>query len=440
MDIDKLISFFLGWPMIGFVLAVGVLCSIALNFVQIKNLFSMWRYTLFPDKKTQAADGDMTPVQAFITTLSASLGNGSIAGMATALYAGGPGAALWVVIIGFILMAVRFSEVYLSVFYAGKQSVKGSLGGPMLYLREVVGGARLAFIYGVCAFVFSLIGGNATQTNSIALSLQQTWGIAPMVTAAIMFVFILYVVLGGAKRVAFVSEAIVPIKVVVFFVSSFIVLAYHYAAIIPALRLIVTSAFSPVAVAGGVVGFSVQQAMRFGIARGVFATEAGLGTAAIMFGSTGSTTPVKDAIMSMLSTFISVSVCLLISVCIVASGVWDSGLNSTALTVASFQTVFGAAGGWVVSFLSVSFGIGVLVAYAYVAREAWLFITGGRFVMVYNILYCMVAFGGAIAPVEKVWTANDLIMAVMLLINLCGLVYLMPVIKKGLAKFYGHTA
>ena len=175
--------------------------------------------------------------------------------------------------------------------------------------------------------------------------------------------------------------------------------------------------------------------MRFGVSRSILATEAGLGTAAVLFGFTGSKKPMDDAIMSMMSVFISTLVCFMVSLCIVASGVWDNGLTSTALTIASYNTLFGQYGGWIVSFLSVSFGVGVLVTYVYIARAAWLFLTGGRLEFVFSILYCLCAFAGALVNVDVVWKSGDVVNAVMLLINLLGIAYLLPVMRKGISEF-----
>jgi AGCS family alanine or glycine:cation symporter len=378
---------------------------------------------------------DMSPFQAFLSTLNANLGNGSIAGMATALYAGGPGAAFWVVITGIVMASVRFCEVYLSTYFAAHAKDRQTLGGPMLYLRSVVGGKALSWLYGFSCFLFSLMVGNAIQANTVRLSLEHTWNIPMIPTAVVLTLFVLYVVLGGAQRVARLSQALVPLKIGVFLISSFGVLAYHYQALLPALALIMKHAFTPLAVAGGALGFGVQQAIRFGMSRSIMANESGLGTAAILYSATGSAEPIRDAIISMVSTFISILVCFLIMLSIVASGVWDSGLTSSALTIAAYQTAFGHYGAWIVTFLSVSFGIGVVVAFAYITRECWLFLSGGRYPHVVSGLYCITAFIGALLPVNAVWLLAEALNALMLIINLFGILCLLPLVRAGLKAF-----
>ena len=420
-----------GWPLIIFVTAVGLLCTLAYNFIQVRYFVRSWGFMLKPDGR-EKGEAELSPLQAFLNSLSASLGNGSIAGVATAIYSGGPGSVFWMVAIGFFLMAIRFAEVYLSIYY---QDVQEKIGGPMIYLKRLLGGQLLSYLYAFFALAYAFTGGNAIQANSVSVSLQKVWAIPPMAIAVLMLVFTLYIMLGGARRILAVSDAIVPVKVVLFFFSSLIVLLYHYQALGPAIKLIFTAALSPQAAAGGLLGYTVQQAVRFGMFRCIMATEAGLGTSGILFGATESKEPVKDGIMSMLTVFISTLVCFMVGLCIVASGVWQSGLTSTALTIASFETVFGELGGWVVSALSISFGIGLVVTYAFVAREVWFYLSGGRFAFLFSFLYCLTSFGAALVDAHVVWYLADIVNAGMLLLNLTAIVSFTPVIRQGLASY-----
>lgn len=448
---DTLHDYAGSWLVIIYVLAVSFICTIALRGLQFRYFAAAWRYLFSPAQASTDADKvvHMTSLQAFISTLSANLGNGSIAGMATALYMGGPGAAFWVLVAGTFLMVIRFAEVYLSTYYANTASTRAGFGGPMLYLRNIPAGYILSPLYALMTLIFGLTIGNGVQTNSISTSLEKTWNLPIEISAVALLIFVFYIVSGGAARIARVSERLVPVKVGTFFLSAFAILAYHYTAIIPSLYLIWESAFHQTAIAGAAAGFAIQQAMQYGIIRSIFATETGLGTAGILFGATGSEEPIKDGIMSMLSTFISTLVCFLIALCILVSGVLPTALSATGmeeygmpLTISCFNTVFGEFGGWIVSFLSISFGAGVLVSYAYIAREVWLFLTGGRFTMLFNLVYCAIAFIAALVKSKTVWDLGDIIVAVMLFINLYGIVYLIPVIRRALGAFEGtreHT-
>ncbi len=437
LDLNQLIygvhAFVTGWPLIIFVVVASLFCTVSFSFVQFRYFLDTFRIMLFPGKQNlEKGSADLSPLQAFINSLGLGLGNGSIAGVAASIYAGGPGSVFWLVFIGIFLMAIRFAEVFLSVYYT---DVHAHLGGPILYLRRLFGGRYLAYLYAILALCYALVMGNAIQTNAISISLQTMGGIHPIVIAGLFLVFVLYMLYGGAQRIMAFSDKIVPLKVILFFLSSLAVLAYHWQSLFAAVALVCKSAFSYTAVAGGLMGYSIQHAMRFGIFRAVMATEAGLGTSGILFGSTESKRPMEDGIMSMLAVFISTIVSMLVGLCIVVSGVWNSGLTSTALTIASFRTVFGVFGGWVVTALSVSFGIGLIVSYAFVARIVWRYLTGNRYELVGDGIYCLFACVGALSNAHILWYVGDIINAAMILINVSAIMLLRKVIKDGIATY-----
>jgi len=427
--IQQMSSYAVGRPLLIYVVAISMIYTIALRGIQFRYFFTALKAVVNPSSKSSTQTSDVTPFQAFINTINSNLGNGSIAGMGNAIFMGGPGAAFWVVVFGFILMAIRFAEVYISTLYGMKATEKTALGGPMLYLKDVPGGNYVPYIYAVCCFTFGLLGGNAIQANSISISLATTWGIMPLITGLVLFAFVIYILFGGAQRIVQISVSIVPVKVIVFLLSTAVVLIFHYQSLVAALYLIVKSAFGLQAFGAGVVGFSLQQVIAAGMSRSIFATESGLGSAAILFGSTGNDDAVQNGFMGMTSTFISTCVGFIVALCIVVSGVWSNGLDSTALTISAFDTVFGTYGGWIVSFLSISFGLGVLVSYAYVARIVWLFLTNNRFPHFFTVLYSLCSFFGAVAAVSAIWDLCSIAIAATLFINLYGLLMLLPKIK-----------
>lgn len=425
-----------GWPLVLFVGGTGIYMTVAFRGLQFRYFLRAWKYVLFPEKGEHEGENYITPFQAFVNTLSASIGNGSAAGMATAMYSGGPGAAFWIFVLGFFNMAIRFAEVCASTSITDESAMGALRGGPMVYLRLVRGGSFLPALYAGFALALSFITGNAMQCNSMRLGIERMTGVEAPYIALLLFSFLLYVMLGGAQRIIRVSDKIVPVKVGLFFVATLMVLGYHWASIIPALMLIIKSAFTLKAVAGGVAGHTMQEAIRFGMSRSLNATESGLGTAGILFGATGSKHPVRSGIMSMVSTFISNHlVCFMLMLVYVASGVWDSGLTSTPLTIAAYTTVFGDLGGWIVTFLSITFGMGVLVAYAFIGRECWMFLTGGRYEWLYTAIYCFMALFGALSQVSLIWNMTDLINAGLVTINLYGLLYVLPRLRRSLQDY-----
>lgn len=428
-DVSAIVS---GWPLIIFLCGAALFCTLMFNFVQFRYLMAAWKLTLFPTKKDTDQQALVSPIQAFLNSLSMCLGNGIIAGVATAIYMGGPGSIFWLAAVGTLLMAVRFAEVYLSIHF---QDARARMGGPMLYIKRLFGGPVLAYLYALCALGYAFVSGSAIQANSISLSLQHGWGIDPYYIAAGFFFLVLYTMLGGAKRILAISDAIVPLKVLIFVASITVMLVYHWSALIPALALIVKSAFSATAAVGGVVGFTVQHAIRFGMLRSVMSSEAGLGTSGIFFGSSGSKHPTEDSLMGMLTTFISTFFCFLMGWVIVASGAWTTGLTSTPLTIAAFETAFGALAIWVVTLLASIFGIGLIVSYGFVARSLWCYVTNGRCVLFGSLLYCMSAVVGALSKPDILWLTGDIVNAGMILINVGAIIVLSKVIKEGLSAY-----
>lgn len=429
-NIGSIAAILAGWPLMIYVGFVCIVCTLLLRGIQFRHLSTAMRLIFFPTKKAGVgSQGDMTPIQAFINTLSTNLGNGTIAGMATAIYAGGPGAAIWFIICSFLLMSVRYAEVFVSALY-GNRATSVSVGGPLLYLKSMPFGNALAYIYAILCFFYGIIGGGAIQANSISLSLQKACNIPSMLTAILMGFFVLYVGFGGAHRIVKLSNYLVPVKVGLFFGSAFIILAYYITAIPSAVYLMVLSAIDPASANAALMGITLQQAIQYGLMRSVFASESGLGTAAILFGSTGTVRPAESALMGMMSTFVSAIVCFILALCITVTGMWSSGLTSTSLTVATFNTTFGSLGGIIVSTLSIIFGLGVTVAYAYIVRACWLVIFSPKYEYGNVLLYALVSAFGAIGQVAVVWQLADIVQALMLFVNLAALLMFVYSMRK----------
>jgi len=445
MNINQLISSISeqiwGWPLLSIFIGAGILTTVFLRFVQFRFFIDSFKFVFGSKSKASnkakvSKSGEMTPFQAFINALGTSTGNGSIAGIGTAIFVGGPGAAIWILIAGIFALALRFAEVYLATYVIGKYKYKNATGGPMVYLSRVPGGKVLPYLFAVFLLFYSFTSGNAMQANSIGLGLSKILNIQPTYIALALGAFVTYVILGGADRVLKISDKLVPFKVGVFMVSAFIVLGYHYASLLPALKLMWIGAVTPKALGGAAMGITVQMAMRSGLARSLNAHESGLGIAATLFGVTGSKEPMKDSIMSMLGTFISTYVvCFLVALIIVASGVWNNGLMSTELTISAYETVFGAVGGWIVTFCAATFGLGCLVSFVFISRDTWLFLTNNRWEKVISIIYVAITVLGTLAKVDIIWNINDIVNGLMFVINVYGIIYFLPVMREQVSKY-----
>jgi AGCS family alanine or glycine:cation symporter len=432
-------------PFIIFFVAVACIITVALHFIQFRTFIKSCKLVFFPEKSTSTKAGDMSPFQAFLNTLSVSIGNGCLSGTAVALFAGGPGVAFWMFVVGLLCMAIRFAEVFLAVSFAIENKDKSKLGGPFLYIEKLPGGMALTYFYGVACLFFSLTAGNAMQCNTISTAFNKMipsdWNVFSDVSivkvslAVILTSFALYVLLGGTQRIVKVIEKVVPLKVGLFFLTILVVLGYYWTEIPAAVALIMDNAFTPKAMAGSAVGLTLQQVFYHAAYATVNASEAGLGTASILYGSTGSKEPINDASSSMLSTFISNNIAMtMVTVALVASGAWMSGETGAPMVIEAYQSVFGYYGGWILTFLTLPFGLGVIVPYCYIARQSWIYVTGGRALMFFPVVFIAASFLGAIADIGELWTLISIVIAALLMVNLLAMLYFIPYMRRHVLK------
>lgn len=426
-------------PLLVAIFAASIFVSLQLQFVQFRYFFSSiaMLFASGHDEHVSAKKPDeLTAFQAFINTLGANIGNGSLGGIPVALCTGGPGAIFWLIVMSTFAVALRYAEVYLGMAFIGKHRFGSAKGGPMLYLSLLPFGWVLSYAFALFCLGYAIFGGNIIQCNTVGLALQKTWGIDPYWTAFFVLAFIVYILIGGSQRVVKYLDMLVPFKVALFIGSSFLVLAYNYQAIPHSFYLIFDGAFNPQAFIGGTFGYALQSVMTVGLKRSILIHEAGLGTAAVAFGSTTGEFAVKDSILSMLSVYINTHViCLMIGLTLLSTGVWNNGETSSALMISAYETVFGSFGGWIISFLTINFGISVLVSYAYLGKVCWNFLTGGKFMYVFPVVYAAAAFFGTFMKVGLVWDLADIVNGGLLILNIVGLLWFVATIRKGLRDY-----
>jgi len=428
MNISFIPDYLWSWPLPLLFLIAGVASSFAFRFVQFTHFFTSWRLILFPSKTIESKE-TLSPIQAFLSTLSAVMGNGSLVGMATAMYAGGPGAAFWLLIFGLFAMPVRFTEVLASAVFTVKTD-RGERGGPMVYLARIPGGTWLPYVFSFICLCYCFVAASLMQSNSITGGITEVTGIQPWITALVIFFFLIYIMFGGASRIISFSETLAPVKVILFVLATGSVIIYFAPQFFVALKLMVKGAFATKAFMGGLTGHVMSNALRLGIARVVNASETGLGSASVMFGATGGKKPAESSVMSMALVFTIQMVCFFIMLAFTMAGTWNSGKTAMPLVIATYSTVFGTLGAWVAVALAVLFGVGTLVGYAFIGRECWLFLTKGRWEWVFLAIYCIMAPIGALSNVEFVWNMVDLVVAGLTICNLYGLLWLIPSMRK----------
>ncbi len=418
--------------MLVLILGTGLYLSIGLKFITVRKMGHAFK-TLWASRGKSKKPGEITGFQALMTSLSATVGTGNIAGVATAIFLGGPGAVFWMWVTAIVGMATKYAEAVLAVHYREKNSEGKFVGGPMYYIKNGMD-KKWHWLAGTFAF-FGMIAafgiGNTIQANSVADSMKSALNVDPLVTGIIMAVLAGAVILGGVKRLAKVAEKTVPFMAILYIVGAMIVILSNVEQILPAIATIVNDAFTGTAAAGGFAGASVWMAIRFGVARGVFSNEAGLGSAPIAHAAAQTNSPVKQGMIAMLGTFIdTIILCTMTALVIVMSGVWQSGETGASLTMAAFDTGLAGFGGYVVNFGLIVFAFTTILGWSYYGERCASYLLGDRVITTYRILWIIAIPIGAMSNLTFIWLLADVLNALMALPNLIALIVLSPVVFK----------
>jgi len=420
------------WTII-FLCAVGLLLTWKTRFVQITNFRTALKLISGGALKRDSSSkdtGDISPFQAFTTALSATIGNGNVAGVATAIAIGGPGAAFWMCTVSLFGMATKYSEAVLGIKYRQKSDDGTMLGGPMVYLNKGLGMRRLSLFFAIAALFGGLGAGNMTQSNSIALVLFSDFGIPKWFSGMILALTLWFVTIGGIKRIGRVAEMLVPGMALIYIISCLAILVVNLKEIPEAILLIIDSAFNGTAATGGFAGATVARAMAYGFRRGTISSEAGVGTAAIAHGAARTSDPHRQGIIAMMGVFMDTMVIsTMTALVLVTTGAWSSGLISTEMTAMAFKSVL-PFGGIIIIIVSALFGFTTMVRWAYYCEQSLRYIGGIRFSIPFRWIYCGLAGVGAIFQVKPLWDWADIFMGFMVFANLMPLVALRNEVKK----------
>ncbi len=412
-------------PLLILLVGVGVYLTIGLRGIQFRKTPHAFRVLASSRKKDKDDAGDISPFQALTTALSATVGTGNIAGVATAIAAGGPGALFWMWIMGIIGMATKFSEVYLALRFREVGPDGKMCGGPMYYIEKGLGQKWLAVIFAVCGVAASLGAGNMVQSHSIAMASKNLFGLEPWMTSIISIILVAMVIFGGIVRIGKVTEKLVPFMAVIYFLGALVILIINFDRIPGAIMLIIDSALNPTAAVGGFAGATVAAAMRYGVARGAFSNEAGLGSAAIAHAAAITHLPGRQALIGMLGVlFDTLIICTMTGLVIVTTGVWDSGLTSVDLTTHAFNIgmpFLGSGGGYIVSVGLILFALTTIIGWSYYGLQFVEYLIGLRAANAYKWVFLALIFVGANLKVDLVWNVVDILVAVMAIPNIIAL-------------------
>jgi AGCS family alanine or glycine:cation symporter len=420
-----------GPPLLILLFGTHLFLTVRLKFIQ-RYLPQAIRLSFSREKE---GDGDITQFGALTTALAATIGTGNIVGVATAVAAGGPGAVLWMWLTGVFGVATKYAEAVLSVKFRVKLPNGMMAGGPMYALERGLGSKPLGMLFAALTAIAAFGIGNMTQANSISALANQTFGVAPWVTGAIMTALTAFVILGGVTKIAAVCEKLVPFMAAFYILGCIILIGMHAERLPETISLIVGSAFSGHAAVGGFLGAGVMQAMRFGIARGLFSNESGLGSAPIVAAAAQTKNPVRQALVSATGTFWdTVVVCALTGLVVVNSGGWQQGLSGSALTKMAFEDL-PTIGPFVLTVGLLTFVFSTILGWAYYGEKAAEYLFGTGVILPYRLLWVAAVFVGSVSTLTAVWSFSDVANGLMAVPNLISLLALNGVIVKETAEY-----
>jgi len=434
--IETLIATLSGWvwgpPMLTLLVGTGLYLTVLLRGLQFRALPLAFRLIFHKDH----GHGEISHFAALMTALAATVGIGNIVGVATAITLGGPGAVFWMWMTGLVGMVTKYSEAVLAVKYREKGE-HGMRGGPMYYLAKGAHLPKLGWLFALFTALATFGIGNMTQANSTAKIFESTFHVEPWVTGLVLMVLTALVILGGIRSIGKFTSVLVPFMILGYVGAALTVLALNAAEIPAAFALIFDHAFAPSAATGGFAGASVAAAMRFGIARGVFSNESGLGSAPIAAAAARTHDPVRQALVSMTQTFIdTLVVCTMTALVILTADAWKQGVAPGQLTSASFAETLGVPGEIIIALATALFAYSTLIGWNYYGEKAIEYLFGARSIRIYRIAFIATVIVGAMMELEFVWNFSDLMNGMMALPNLIALLILSKVVKEETHRYF----
>jgi alanine or glycine:cation symporter, AGCS family len=422
-----------GPPMLILLVGTGLYLTIILRGLQFRVLPHAFKLIW---AKEVRQEGDISHFAALMTALAATVGIGNIVGVATAITLGGPGAVFWMWMTGLVGMATKYSEAVLAVKYREK-GPHGMRGGPMYYLSKGAGLPWLGTLFAIFTACAAFGIGNMTQSNATAKILEVTFQIPTEATGIVLTLLTGLVIIGGIKAIGRFTSFIVPLMIITYIACCLWVLAINVQEIPAAFGLIFYHAINPSAASGGFIGATVAAAMRYGIARGVFSNESGLGSAPIAAAAARTNDPVKQALVSMTQTFIdTLVVCTMTALVILTSSSWTQGVVASELTSASMAETLGNTGAIIVAIATAFFAFSTLIGWSYYGEKAIEYLFGDKAIKVYRVFFIVAVMVGAMTSLEFVWNFSDLMNGLMAIPNLIGLLLLSKIIQQETLRYF----
>lgn len=434
-----------GPPMLILLVGAGLYLTIRTNFFAFTKFGYAMKQTFFKMfSKDQVGEGEITAFQAVATALAATVGTGNIAGVATAIALGGPGAIFWMWMAALVGMTTKFAEVVLSIEFREKTPDGRFVGGPMYYIangmKNKTAGKVIAGIFATFGALAAFGIGNMVQSNSVAASLEVTFGFSKLAVGLVLAVLAALVIVGGIKRIGSVTEKLVPLMAAFYILGALVIVIRNGSQVPETFVLIFKNAFSGTSVVGGFVGATVAQAVRFGIARGVFTNEAGLGSSPIAHAAATTDHPVRQGLWGVFEVFVdTIVICSLTAFAILTSGAWETGETGAALTTMAFSKGLpGEWGGTIVSIGILLFAFSTLLGWQYYGEKCAEYLFGPKVIPIYKILWIPFIVIGAIGGLETLWALADTLNGLMAIPNLIGVIALSGIVIRLTKEFFSN--
>jgi AGCS family alanine or glycine:cation symporter len=431
-------SYVWGWPMIVLLVGTGLLLTVITGGAQFRYLGFALREVLGKITQKSSAPGEVSPFQAVATALASTVGVGNIAGVATAISIGGPGALFWLWVSGVLGMCTKFAEIVVAIHYREPDASGQMRGGAMYVLRKGLGMPWLGSIFAGLVALAAFGIGNMVQSNSVASSLQASFGVNPSVTGLVLAIVTATVILGGIKRIGQFTEYLVPFMAV-FYLAGGLFIMVRFAAELPsAISLVMSSAFSGAAATGGFAGSTVMLAMRYGIARGLFSNEAGLGSAPLVHAAARTDHPVRQGLYGIFEVFVdTILVCTTTGLAILVTGVWSGGATGAELAGQAFSV--GLPGTWgnvVVTTSLVLFAFSTVIGWSYYGETAIVYLFGPKAATPYKLTWLVFIYLGAIGSLHLVWDVADTLNGLMAIPNLVAVLASLGLVRRLTREFF----
>lgn len=426
--------------MLTLILGTGVVLMVRLGGMPILKIGYGFKQ-LFRGRKAESGEGVITPFAALMTSLSATIGTGNIAGVATAIGLGGPGALFWMWCSALVGMATKYSEAVCAVHFREVDDKGDHVGGPMYYIRNGLGEnwRWLAILFAIFGAFAGFGIGNGVQANSVSSAMNNAFGVSETVTAVVMMALVALVLIGGVRRIADVATRLVPMMAILYILAGVTVLLLNIGGIPDALALVIKSAFSSEAVGGGAAGTAVMLAIQFGVARGVFSNEAGLGSAPIAHAAAKTDSPVRQGTVAMLGTFIdTLIICSITGLAIIVTGVWDGEAKGAAMSQAAFASSL-PYGDILISLGLCVFAFTTILGWSYYGERCAEYLLGTRVIVPFRIIWVAVVGVGAISELEAIWLVADILNGLMAVPNLIALLLLSGVVAKLTREYFDRA-